>query len=145
MKTKISTLLFYFFLSNIALADCIIVNNNAYCGNGKCVELNGVGYCSKHENGEAHIHKGRALCGAGKCLTQDGSLYCSQYPGGGIIKNYGALWSGPGKCIKHNDNVRCAKEPRGTCININGNVKCQGGWTKEIPILANRCERADIL
>ncbi len=145
MKIKTTSFFIFLFFSTISFADCITINRITYCGNGKCVALNDKGYCSQYEHGEARIHNGNALCGAGKCLVKGSSLYCSQYSGGDIIENNGALWTGPGECIKYNGNVRCAKEPRGTCINDSGNARCQGGWLKEIPEPAKRCQVGNIL
>ena len=55
-----------------------------------------------------------------------------------------ALWTGSGQCIKFNDNVRCAKEPMEICIEYNDNVRCLGGWVKEQPVKARRCEKSEL-
>lgn len=125
-----------------SFAACMQMNGATYCGKGPCVEFNGGVYCSSHEGGAAAIRNGTPFCGAGKCLEKDGNMWCSEYPGGGIIRYNSALWSGPGECLVHDGNAYCAQAPRGECFVVDGSVRCQGGWVREKPVLANLCDRA---
>lgn len=134
-----------FLISYSALAGCIDINNTTYCGKGRCIKLNNIAYCSGYDYGEISVNNGAAYCGAGRCLTKGGRVYCSQYPGGDIIENNGALWTGPGQCVKYNGSVRCSKVFRGVCREKEDNMQCQGGWVKEIPVVAHHCQRAEPL